>query len=111
MCAAAQGKFWNVHDRIFATAGRVGRRCPTRCPLPTDGQLSAGVDTVAWNKCLADDVMVPLIDGDRARGRTGGVDQTPYFFIGYRKVGGAVPARDLRPMLDSAIVQAGGPTR
>ena len=69
----------------------------------------AGLDTAAWNKCLADDVVVPLIDGDQARGRAGGVDQTPYFFVGDRKVGGAIPADRLRPLIDAALAQAGTP--
>jgi protein-disulfide isomerase len=64
-----------------------------------------------WNKCVADDVMLPMIAGDRTRGETNGVDQTPYFFIGERKVGGAVPASFMRALLDSALVKAGVPDR
>ena len=110
MCAAAQGKFWDIHDRLFA---KQEEWAAATDPSPLFLQLAtaSGVDTAAWNKCLADDVMVPVVDGDRARGRAGGVDQTPYFFIGDRKVGGAIPAARLRPILDSAIVQAGRPSR
>lgn len=110
MCAAAQGKFWNVHDRLFATQ-QDWAASPD--PVPQFRQLAAnaGVDTVAWNQCLADDVMLPLIDADQDRGRAGGVDQTPYFFVGSQKVGGAIPAKQLRPLLDSAIAQAGGADR
>lgn len=110
MCAAAQGKFWGMHDRLFA---RQEEWSVTADPIPLFRQLAleAGADTVAWNQCLADDVMVPVVDGDRARAAAGGVDQTPYFFIGSQKVGGAIPAARLRPILDSAIARAGGPTR
>ena len=107
MCSAAQGKFWDVHDRIFA---KQDNWAPLPDPIPFFRQLmsEAGVDTAAWNKCLVDDVMVSLIDGDHARGKAGGVNQTPYFFIGDQKVGGAIPAKNLRPLLDSAIARAGG---
>jgi predicted DsbA family dithiol-disulfide isomerase len=71
----------------------------------------SGVEAGAWDKCLADDVMLPIVAGDRARGAAGGVDQTPYFFIGERKVGGAVPASFLRQLLDSALALAGGSNR
>jgi protein-disulfide isomerase len=110
LCAAAQGKFWPMHDRLFATQDEWAA---TADPIPVFRRLAneAGVDTVAWNQCLVDDVMVAMVAGDRARGQAGGVDQTPYFFIGDRKVGGAVPAKFLRAMLDSALVQAGGPVR
>jgi protein-disulfide isomerase len=84
---------------------------PDPVPLFRGLVSAAGVDTVAWNQCLVDDVMVPLIDADRARGQAGGVNQTPYFFVGSQKVGGAIPAARLRPMLDAAIAQAGGVTR
>lgn len=110
MCAAAQGKFWGIHDRLFA---RQEEWASTADPVPLFRQLAleSGADTVAWNGCLADDVMVPLVNADRARGAAGGVDQTPYFFIGSQKVGGVIPASRLRPILDSAIARAGGSTR
>ena len=110
MCAAAQGKFWGIHDRLFA---KQEEWAAATDPTPLFLQLAteSGVDTAAWSTCLADDVMVPVVDGDRTRGRTGGVDQTPYFFIGDRKVGGAIPAAQLRPILDSALAKAGGPSR
>lgn len=110
MCAAAQGRFWGIHDRLFATQGEWAR-LPD--PIPTYRRLAveSGVDTVAWNQCLADDVLLPLVAADRARGQASGVDQTPYFFIGDRKVGGAVPARFMRRMIDSALAQAGVPDR
>jgi protein-disulfide isomerase len=110
MCAAAQGKFWGIHDRLFATQGDWAAMSD---PTVAFGKLAAesGVDMSAWNQCLADHVMLPMIEGDQSRGRNNGVDQTPYFFIGERKVGGAVPASFLRKLLDSALAQAGGPSR
>jgi len=110
MCAAAQGKFWNVHDRIFA---KQDEWAPMPDPTPFFRKLmsEASVDTVAWNTCLTDNVMVPLVDAEHERGRAGGVNQTPYFFVGSQKVGGAIPAANLRPMLDAALAQAGGTNR
>lgn len=106
MCAAAQGKFWGVHDRLFAGQSEWA---PLPDAVPNFRRIvaEAGVDTTAWNQCLVDDVMLPLVDADQARGRAGGVTQTPYFLVGKRKVGGAIPARYLRPLLDSALVEAG----
>jgi len=110
MCSAAQGKFWGMHDRLFA---KQGEWAPKPDPVPDFRQiaLESGVDTVAWNQCLVDDVMVPLVDADHSRARAGGVNQTPYFFVGNQKVGGAIPAANLRQMLDAALAQAGGATR
>lgn len=110
MCAAAQGRFWKIHDLLFA---RQDEWAPAPDPVPQLRQLAmeAGVDTVAWNQCLVDNVMVPLIEADRARGLTAGVNQTPYFFVGTWKIPGAMPAARMRPLLDSAIAQAGGVSR
>ena len=110
MCSAAQGKFWDMHDRLFA---KQPEWAPKPDPIADFRQiaLEAGVDTVAWNRCLADDVMAPVVEADKARGQAGGVDQTPYFFVGAQKVGGAIPAANLRKMLDAALAQAGGTTR
>lgn len=106
MCAGAQGKFWAIHDRLFATQTEWAAETD---PIPAIRTLAsaAGVDVAAWDQCLADDVMLAVVEGDRTRGRSNGVNQTPYFFIGDRKVGGAVPASFMRPMLDSALMQAG----
>ena len=110
MCSAAQGKFWGMHDRLFARQQEWAAQ-PDPIALLRQLALESGVDTVAWNQCLTDDVMVPLVEADHARAQAGGVNQTPYFFVGSQKVGGAIPASNLRPMLDAAIAQAGGTTR
>ena len=110
MCAAAQGKFWGIHDRLFAAQNEWAALAD---PAPVFSRLASesGVDMAAWNQCVADHVMAPLVAGDRTRGETGGVNQTPYFFIGERKVGGAVPASFMRALLDSALMKAGVPPR
>lgn len=110
MCAASQGKFWGMHDRIFATQNEWAA-IPDPTPFFRGLASETAVDTVAWNQCLVDDVMVPVVEGDHARGRVGGVNQTPYFFVGDQKVGGAIPASRLRTMLDAALAQAGGTSR
>ena len=110
MCAGAQGKFWAIHDRLFATQNEWAAAAD---PIPAMRTLAteSGVDVAAWDQCLADDVMLAVVEGDQTRGRSNGVDQTPYFFIGARKVGGAVPASFMRPLLDSALMLAGVPNR
>lgn len=110
MCGGAQGKFWGLHDRLFA---KQEEWSGLPDPVPFFRQLAqeAGIDVTAWDQCLTDDVMLPMINGDHARARAGGVNQTPYFFIGTQKVPGAVPARQLRPLIDAALAQAGGTPR
>jgi protein-disulfide isomerase len=110
MCGAAQGKFWGIHDALFESQEAWS---PMPDPLPHFRQLAqrSGIDTTAWNQCMTEDVLLPLIDGDQARARSGGVNQTPYFFIGSQKIPGNIPANRLRPLLDAALAQAGGVSR
>ena len=110
MCAAAQGKFWVIHDRLFAAQNEWA---PLADPTPVFSRLAneSGVEMTSWNQCVADGVMAPLIAGDRGRAQAGGANQTPYFFIGDLKVGGAVPASYMRALLDSALTNAGVPRR
>lgn len=107
MCAGAQGKFWPVHDRIFAAQDQ-WTPLPDAVPTFRKIAIEAGVDSATWNQCLVDDVMMPLVDADLDRGMSGGVNQTPTFFIGSQVVSGAIPASRLRPLLDAAIARAGG---
>lgn len=75
-CAAQQGKFWDIHDRIFgAPRGRL-----------TDGDLrgyaiAAGVKQDSFNQCLAAS-SVDSLNADIALGRDLGVTGTPTFFLG-----------------------------
>ncbi len=106
MCAAAQGRFWPMHDRIFATQEQWSTS-PDAVSQFRQLANEAGVDTTAWQQCLDNDVMLPLIAGDRDRANAGGVYQTPTFFIGTQVVSGAVPYARMRPLLDSAVARAG----
>lgn len=110
MCAGAQGKFWAMHDRIFDTQPEWSELVD---PLPRMRELAGaiGVDLALWDSCVNDDVMLPMIDGDYSRGNSGGVGETPTFFVGSQVVGGAIPARQLRALLDDAIAKAGGASR
>jgi len=110
MCAGAQAKFWEMHDRIFATQTEWSELVDPSSHLRALAE-GVGVDIALWDGCLTDDVMQPMIDGDFARGSAGGVNETPTFFIGSQVVGGAIPAAQLRPILDAAIAQAGGTAR
>jgi len=110
MCAGAQGRFWEMHDAIFADQDKW-----SVLPDPTQSlretAIRVGVDPDAWNACMTEHIMRPMIDGDFSRGNAGGVDQTPYFFIGSQTVGGAIPAAQMRRLLDAAIASAGGASK
>ena len=105
MCAAAQNKFWEMHDAIFSAQERWSRM-PNASPVFDELAGNAGVDRSALQDCLGSDKMLPLIQADYEKASRSGVRATPSFFIGNQLFEGVQSAADLRRVLDAAIAGA-----
>jgi protein-disulfide isomerase len=104
MCAGAQGKFWEMHDALFAAQAAWSAR-----PAVFDSLAGAvGVDVAAWRQCVGSKAMRRLIQSDYDRSQRAGVNSTPTFIIGDQTIEGAQPADVFRRALDSALARAGG---
>ena len=105
MCASAQGKFWELHDGLFATQEKWEHMTD---PTPAFDSLATAskADPVAWRACMTSHATAPLITADRERASRSGVRSTPSFFIGTRGLIGSYPADSFRVVLDSAIAAA-----
>ena len=96
LAADAQGKFWDMHDRLFANQD---------AQSPADIERYAteiGLDLPAFRAALAG----PAADGvarDRAAGAELGVQATPTFIIGNEIVTGALPIAVLRAKVTAAL--------
>jgi protein-disulfide isomerase len=102
MCAGAQGKFWAMHDALFAAQDAWSAR-----PAVFDSLASAvGLDVAAWRACVASKAMRPLIQNDYDRSQRAGVNSTPTFIIGDQTIEGAQPAAVFRGALDAALARA-----
>jgi protein-disulfide isomerase len=88
MCAGAQGKFWPMHDRIFATQAEWSKRVITDTFFEEEAR-TLGLDVAAFKQCVADRVMRPMIQADIARAEQAGAKSTPTFFIGGFQISGA----------------------
>jgi protein-disulfide isomerase len=106
MCASAQGKFWPLHKSLFDTQEKWA---PQSNPMPTFDSLAvaAGVDAAAWRSCMTIHATGKLIDADHDRSTAAGVQSTPTFFIGDRKLEGAYPVDSFRVAIEAAIAKAG----
>ena len=105
MCAAAQNKFWEMHDALFGAQEQwAGMPNPTaRFEELAQG---AGVDVTALRACVSSHKMRPLIEADREKATTAGVRATPSFFIGNQLLEGVQMPSDLRKVLDAALAGA-----
>jgi protein-disulfide isomerase len=82
-CAARQGQFWAVHDRLFA-ATALGEQMLRSLPE------GLGLDMDRFDRCLEDDIVRRQIEASVSQGNTLGVRGTPAFFIGERLADGRV---------------------
>lgn len=105
--AAAQGKFWEFHDALFAAKGPFDR-------ADLDGIASGlGLDMARFSRDLDQHAWKSVVDGDAALGEGLGVQGTPTLFVNGRKVIGAnagrvekivrYEIRHARDMVDSGV--------
>jgi len=75
-CAGAQGKYWEMHDRLFANQGALA---PAQ--LLVHGQ-ELGLDPRAFRQCLDGEQYAAEIRKDLEDGQKAGIRGTPTFFLG-----------------------------
>lgn len=112
MCAALQGRFWPVHDRIFGTQTRwqgMDRAGATR--LFDSLVYASGVKPESYRSCVAEDVMRRLIGADIGRAQSASVRSTPTFFIGDEPVLGVPALAVFRAAIDRQLQKARGKTK
>jgi len=107
LCAAAQDKFWPMHDKLFATQERWARM-PSVATLFDSLAVSTGVNANDWRECMRSGVMRRVISGDQGRATASGVRQTPTFFVGDEPIQGAAPIGDFRAAIERARAKAPG---
>ena len=88
-CAGRQGKYWEMHDRMF-----LQQRALRRQPWPTMAE-QLGLDTAAFDACMAEDGHDKRIKRDMANGYRAGVRGTPTFVLGTEVDGGTLKATEL----------------
>lgn len=108
-CADAQGKFWPMHDRIFAGQDQWGLQPSGEGELVDDPKeifagyaRAIGLDVAAWQKCYDAKQYQPRIDGNAAEAIRRGVDATPTFYVNGKKLTGGSSYDELKAAVDAA---------
>jgi protein-disulfide isomerase len=83
-CARAQGKFWEMHDRMFSN-----QRALAHAGLLQSAQ-AIGLDVAAFEKCLASDAPAKKVRQDLADAAALGANATPAFFVGVQEKDGRI---------------------
>jgi protein-disulfide isomerase len=97
--AHRQGKFWEMHDRIFAKPKDLSPETYLRYAN------EIGLDIDQYNKDLASTSVRKVVDDDLALARELGVTGTPSFFINGRFLSGAQPYQSFARVIDEELAK------
>jgi protein-disulfide isomerase len=75
-CAGETGKYWEMHDRLFANQRELSRK-----DLPKHAE-ALGINVAAFEQCLDSGKYAGRIRKDMAEAQKLGVNGTPTFFLG-----------------------------
>lgn len=89
-CAAEQGKFWEMHDKLFAD-NEAGRMSVERFKQDA---TDLGLDVAKFNQCLDSGKFAAKVAEEMAGGAKAGVTGTPTSFINNKPYPGAYPFAD-----------------
>jgi len=99
-CAEEQGRFWELHDQLFAHQDRLAI-----------GDLKAharqlSLDGLAFDACLDSGQMTRRVKQELDAGVKAGVDGTPAFFINGLMLSAAQPFDAFKSVIEAGLVRA-----
>ena len=104
-CAGEQGKFWEMHDRLWDNPGK----------LQVDDlkahAATLGLAAPEFATCLDSGRFAAAVEGDLRAGQEYGVSGTPAFFVNGRPLVGALPFEAFQQVIEDELVRTGAKTR
>ncbi len=98
MAAYAQGKFWEMHDKIFENMKKLKRP-------DLDGYAKAiGLDMEKFKAALDNGEFTARVKADMAEGQKAGVRGTPSIYVNGRKYQGQRNAKAMIAIIDKEIL-------
>lgn len=99
LCANEQGKFWEMHDWMFAN----------QSGLAVDNLKAQagglGLDTAKFNECLDSGKFAKTVEANMADGKEAGVTGTPAFFVNGVFLNGAVPMDKFKEVIEKELAR------
>jgi protein-disulfide isomerase len=100
-CALAQGKFWEMHDAMYADQSKLDEAA-----LVTTA-AGLGVDRQSFESCLKSNKYKELVQQDFQAGSEAGVNATPSFLINGEFLSGAQSDADFATIIDRQLSALG----
>ncbi len=98
-CAESQGKYWEMHDKMFAADGKI------EVPDLKKYAREVGMDGDKFDKCLDGGEMAKAVKEHQDAGSKLGVTGTPAFFINGRALTGAQPIEEFKAIIDAELAK------
>ena len=92
-CAARQGKFWTVADRLFETQSQWSSLLSAE-PFFNLIAQQQGVDEGAYKQCLEEPNISEVLFKDKEEGRVLGIDRTPSYLINGKLIVGTASLQE-----------------
>jgi protein-disulfide isomerase len=96
-CAEDQGKYWEMHDRLFGAEGK----------LAVDDlkkyAREIGLDGAKFDGCLDSNEKAKIVEEHKKAGAAAGVSGTPAFFVNGRMISGAQPIEKFKEIIDHEL--------
>lgn len=107
-CADEQGKFWEMHDRLFDTQDQWNQEA-TDNPGSQFAKYAAelGLNTAQWQSCYDARKYQKRINANMAEGLRHNVNATPSFIIGNKLYPGGLAYDEMKAMVDSVRATTG----
>lgn len=100
-CADDQGKFWKMHEVLFANQKALEVE-----QLKIHARTIEGMDAAVFDACLDGGSKAEVVAADTAAGRAVGVTGTPAFFINGIEISGAQPLENFKKIIDAELSAA-----
>jgi protein-disulfide isomerase len=97
VAAAEQGKFWPMHDKLFANQQALGA-----ADLEKYAQ-EIGLDVAKFKAAIESSKTKAVVESDKKMGETFGVGGTPSFFINGHAFSGAYPLESFKNAIDEEL--------
>lgn len=98
-CANDQGKFWEMHDYMFANQNKLGIADLKKAAK------NLGLNTSDFDGCLDSGKYEGKVKKDIEVGASFGVGGTPAFFINDQFLSGAAPIEDFKKIIDEELAK------
>jgi protein-disulfide isomerase len=96
-CAGDQGKYWEMHDKLFANAQKL-----EVADLKAHAR-EVGLDGGKFDQCLDSSEKAKVVEAHKKAGEEAGVSGTPAFFINGRPLSGAQPLEAFKTVIDEEL--------